>query len=147
MIQTVYTNYWINERAQVRKEHGSYFSEDEAVAGIEAWWEIHKDNYKDVQKIRTNTGALEIHYGDPNYYYRVESRQTDRPIPKAKVKERSPGEIDSIRRQYGVDDEAYLFEELAQPYQDRLQTAFHDGEKLKEYTFDKKGRPIKKYNL
>ena len=41
MAKTVYTNYWINERDNVRKEHGSYETEKEAIEAILTWWEIH----------------------------------------------------------------------------------------------------------
>lgn len=145
MAHDVFTNFWINERAGVRKEHGSYATEEEAVAGIEAWWELHKDNYTDIKHTRTNRGALEITYGDDNYYYRIEKRTTDEPLLNKKPKKRSAGEVEKLRQTHQIDDEAYLFEELAEPYQDRLMTAFHDGAKLLTYTFDKKGRPIKKF--
>ena len=46
MTQTVYTNYWQNRIGNIRKEHGSYKSEEEAIAGIKAWWELHKENHK-----------------------------------------------------------------------------------------------------
>lgn len=36
MSQTVYTVYWENKRDDVRKEHGTFASEEEALAGIKA---------------------------------------------------------------------------------------------------------------
>ena len=57
MTQTVYTNYWVNRRDKLKKEHGSYPTEEQAIKGIETWWEIHKEKYKDVKHVRTNTAA------------------------------------------------------------------------------------------
>ena len=64
----VYTNYWINRRNNVVKEHGSYASE--------------------------------------------------------------------------LDDEYFLFEELAEPYRDRLVEAMGDGRKVQDYIYDQHGRMI-----
>ncbi|MBG9987983.1 hypothetical protein HZY88_03205 [Aerococcaceae bacterium DSM 111176] len=144
MTKTVYTNYWLNKYTDQKKEHGSYNSEEEAIAGIEAWWELHKDNYQDVQHVRTNTGALEISYGEEQYVYRIEKREIDGNIPAARPKKRPAGEIQRIRSQHNIDQELYLYEELAEPYQDRLITAMHDGAKLLTYIYDVKGRPVKK---
>ena len=74
MPKTVYTNYGVNERENVKKQHGSFKTEEEGIAAIQAWWEIHKQAPKDVSYVRTNRGALEVLYGDPNYYYRIEER-------------------------------------------------------------------------
>ncbi|MBG9981940.1 hypothetical protein HZY86_02295 [Aerococcaceae bacterium DSM 111020] len=145
MTKKVYTNYWVNKYNDSKKEHGSYNSEEEAIVGIEAWWELHKDNYQNVEHHRTNTGALEITYGEDNYYYRIESREISGDIPDARPKKRPAGEIERIRAQHNIDDELFLFEELAEPYQDRLIIAMHDGQKLLQYIFDEKGRPVKKY--
>ena len=35
MQKTVYTNYWVNERANVKKQHGSFETEDEANTAFE----------------------------------------------------------------------------------------------------------------
>ncbi|GEK91413.1 hypothetical protein [Alkalibacterium kapii] len=144
MEQTVYTNYWQNRLTGVKKEHGSYKSEEEAVNGIKAWWELHKEDYPDAEYNRTNTGALEIIYNDDHYFYRVEKRKTDKPLPKSNVKLRNKNEVRSIREKYDLHEEAYLYEELAEPYRDRLMLAMNDGQKLLQYTFDSEGRPIRK---
>lgn len=144
MDKTVYTNYWVNKRAKMRKEHGSYETEEEAVQGIKAWWELHQDNYQEVEYTRTNTGALEITYGDDNYYYRIEKREIAGTLPRRKVKMRTKGEIHSQRLTYSLDDESFFYEELAEPYRDRLSIAMADGQKLREYIYDFKGRPIRK---
>ena len=112
MTQEVYTNYWVNLRTNVRKEHGSYLSEKEAINGIETWWRIHRKKYKDVEKKRTNSGALEIHYGDENYFYRIEKRQVGTPLPSTTYKLKSSGEIKSTRLQNNLHDEMFLFDEL-----------------------------------
>ncbi|MER2064428.1 MAG: hypothetical protein ABS873_07220, partial [Alkalibacterium sp.] len=73
-------------------------------------------------------------------------RKTDRPLPKSKAKLRNKNEVVSIRQKHDLHDEAFLFEELAEPYRDRLMIAMNDSEKLMQYTFDSEGRPIKKLN-
>lgn len=138
----VYTNYWINRRNNVVKEHGSYASEEAAKQGIFAWWELQKDKYQDVEERRTNSGALEITYGDDNYYYRIVKRDVDFELPSLKVKLRSSGEVDKLRKQLSLDDEYYLFEELAEPYRDRLVEAMGDGRKVQDYIYDQHGRMI-----
>lgn len=142
MQKTVYTNYWVNERANVKKQHGSFETEDEAVAAIQAWWEIHKENHKDVSYIRTNRGALEVLYGDPNYYYRIEERITDEPLPKRKYKLRTAGEIEALRQKHQLDDATLVFDELPEPYRDRIIVAMGDSMQAREYTFTKDGKPI-----
>ncbi|MDN6397618.1 MAG: hypothetical protein L0J75_01115 [Alkalibacterium sp.] len=144
MEQTVYTNYWQNRLTGVKKEHGSYKNEDEAINGIKAWWELHKEDYPGAEYKRTNSGALEIIYNDDNYFYRVEKRRLEKPLPKSKAKLRNKNEVKSIREKHGLHEEAFLFEELAEPYRDRLMLAMNDGQKLMRYTFDSDGCPIKK---
>ncbi|MGX7108444.1 hypothetical protein [Facklamia miroungae] len=143
MGQKIYTNYWINRRDNVVKEHGSYASEEEALKGIKAWWELQKDNYKEVEERRTNSGALEITYGDNNYYYRIIQRESDETLPSLKVKLRSKGEIESLRKKHLLEDEQLLFDELAEPYRDRLVQAMGDGKKVQEYIYDEQGRMIR----
>lgn len=144
MSQTVYTNYWINKRDNVRKEHGSYKTEEEALKGIETWWELHKEHYKDVQHVRTNSGALEILYDDDNYVYRIEEREIEGELPSRSYQKLSPGEIEAKRKQLGLDDETYLFDELAEPYRDRLLVTMADGQKVKEWVYNVKGQPVVK---
>lgn len=143
--QIVYTNYWVNRRANLKKEHGSYLSEEEALQGIKIWWEIHKEKPQDVQETRTNTGALEITYGDDNYFYRIEKRSISTKLPSRKYKLRTKGEIESLRFKHSLNDESYFYEELAEPYRDRLMVVMADAQKLREYIYDIKGRPIRKY--
>ena len=142
MQKTVYTNYWVNERANVKKQHGSFETEDEAVAAIQAWWDIHKENHKDVSYIRTNRGALEVLYGDPNYYYRIEERTIDKPLPKRNYKLRTAGEIEALRQKHQLDDTTLVFDELPEPYRDRIIVAMGDSMQAREYTFTKDGKPI-----
>ncbi|MFO8069319.1 MAG: hypothetical protein R6U02_04945 [Alkalibacterium sp.] len=146
MEQTVYTNYWQNRLTGVKKEHGSYASEEEAINGIKAWWELHNEDYPHAEYKRTNSGALEIIYNDDKYVYRIEKRKTEDPLPKAKAKSRNKNEVASIREKYGLHDEALLYEELAEPYRDRLMLAMNDSKKLQQYVFDSEGRPIRKFN-
>ncbi|MCR8968854.1 hypothetical protein [Facklamia sp. 7083-14-GEN3] len=143
MGRKVYTNYWLNRRDNVVKEHGSYATEEEALRGIKAWWELQKDNYKDVKERRTNSGALEITYGDSNYYYRIVEREFDEELPSLKVKLRSQGEVESLRKKFFLEDEQALFDELAEPYRDRLVEAMGDGKKVQDYIYDQQGRMIR----
>lgn len=142
MTQTVYTNYWINDRDQIKKEHGSYLTEQEAIKGIETWWDIHKNHYKDVTHRRTNSGALEITYGDPNYYYRIQSRQIDHPLPSTRYKLKSDGEIKSLRLSHNLSPEMLLFDQLAEPYRDRLIVTMADAKKVRDFVYTENGQPI-----
>lgn len=142
MTRTVYTNYWVNERADVRKQHGSFETEREAVHAIIAWWEIHKESYKDVSYVRTNTDALEILYGDSNYYYRVEKRETSDPLPTTSYKVKSKGEIEALRNRHQLDQDTLIFDELPEPYRDRIMVAMGDTQLVREYTYTMDGKPI-----
>ncbi|MGX7092473.1 hypothetical protein [Hutsoniella sourekii] len=144
MTQTVYTNYWINRRDNVRKEHGSYPTEEEAIQGIETWWEIHKEHYKDVEHNRTNTGALEILYDDDNYFYRIEKRQIEGELPSRHYKKLTAGEIDTKRKQLNLDEDTYLFDELAEPYRDRLIVTMANAQKVRDWVYTQKGQPVVK---
>lgn len=144
MTRTVYTNYWVNERVDVRKKHGSYNSEKEAVHAVFAWWEIHNEVYNDIEYNRTNTGALEIIYGDPNYYYRVEEEKVSSPLPKTSYKVKSQGEIDALRQKHQLNSETFVFDELPEPYRDRLIVAMADIVEARKYTYTENGRPIVK---
>lgn len=144
MEQTVYTNYWQNRLSNVKKEHGSYKNEEEAINGIKAWWELHKEDYPHAEYKRTNSGALEIIYQDDDHFYRIEKRTIDKPLPSQKYKLRKKGEIEALRSRHNLHEEAYLFEELAEPYQDRLIQAMADCDKLRNYVYDNEGRPIRK---
>lgn len=144
MAQEVYTNYWVNRWTKVRKEHGSYPSEEEAVKAIMTWWDIHKEHHKHVEQRRTNKGALEIAYGDDHYVYRIEKRTMDMPLPSTTYRLKSDGEIRQQRLMYQLNDETYLFDELAEPYRDRLIVAMADSAKVREYCYTKNGQPIVK---
>lgn len=142
MSHTVYTVYWENRLAEKRKEHGSYPSEEAARSAIETWWEIHKEKYHDVEEHRTNSGALEISYGDPNYVYRIEARQSEHPLPKSNYKLMPAGQVDSLRQQLHLDEDQLLFDQLAEPYRDRLIKVMVTGEKAREYIYNSHGEPI-----
>lgn len=142
MPKKVYTNYWVNERADVRKQHGSFETEEEAVNSIIAWWELHKESYKDVSYERTNTGALEVLYGDPNYYYRIEEREIEGPLPNRSYKLKSAGEVDALRKKHMLDDDTFIFDELPEPYRDRIIVAMGDSAVAREFSYTKEGMPI-----
>lgn len=142
MTKTVYTNYWVNERDDVKKRHGTFASEDEAIDAILAWWELHNEQYHDVTYNRTNTGALEIIYGNPNYYYRIESRKTDEPLPTTSYRLKSKGEIEALRKKHMLDDYTFVFDELAEPHRDRIIVAMGDSAIARSYTYTKEGKPI-----
>ena len=144
MSQTVYTNYWLNRRNDTRKEHGSYLTEEDALEAVKTWWEIQKDNYENVETYRTNTGALEINYGDDIYLYRIEKRQTDEPLPSPSYRLKTQSEIDAERKKYMLDDETLLFDELAEPYRDRLIIAMADSQKVREWLYEESGKPTVK---
>lgn len=144
MTQTVYTNYWVNRREDFRKEHGSYLSEEEALKGIETWWELQKDKYTNVTKTRTNSGALEINYGDENYFYRIEKREIPDKLPTRSYKLKTKGEIESTRSKLNLSDEQFLFDELAEPYRDRLIIAMSNSKTPREFLYSEKGTPIVK---
>lgn len=142
MTRTVYTNYWVNERADVKKKHGSFDTEKEAVAAIYAWWDIHNENRPNIEYVRTNTEALEIIYGDANYYYRIEKRTTTSPAPKTSYRVKTQGEIEALRQKHQLDEQTFLFDELPEPYRDRLMTAMGNILVAREYSYTKKGQPI-----
>lgn len=142
MGQVVYTNYWINKRAGIKKEHGSYLTEEDAIKGIETWWDIHKAKYKEIIHKRTNSGALEILYGDDRYFYRIEKREIDGKLPSTTYKLKSSGEIHALRLQHHLRDEMFLFDELSEPYRDRLIVTMADVPKIREYVYTKRGEPI-----
>lgn len=137
-----YTNYWENRRDGVRKQHGSYATEKEAFEGIQSWWDLHQEKYTNIKKRRTNSGALEITYGDDNYYYRIEKDNIEK-LPSKKVKLRSAGEIAAKRKMENLDEEFFLFDELAEPYRDQLVIAMGDGHRVQEFIYDEKGRPVR----
>lgn len=144
MTNTVYTNYWVNERANVKKEHGSYNTEQEAINAIVAWWEIHDESYSNVSQERTNTGALEIIYDDPNYFYRIEERVISKPLPSKTYKLKSKGEIEALRKKHLLDQDTYVFDELAEPYRDRIMVAMANIQTARQYTYTEDGKPIVK---
>lgn len=144
MGKTVYTNYWVNENTGVRKEHGTYVSEEEALEGIRSWWDLHGEFYPNPDIYRTNTGALEIKYDGDWIFYRVESRQTDDPIARTDYKLKANNEIEALRKKHGLDEDEYLFDELAEPYRDRLISAYNDLEKVRSQSYENNGQPIVK---
>ena len=146
MAKTVYTNYWINERDNVRKEHGSYETEKEAIEAILTWWEIHNQKNRDVSYERTNRGALEILYGDANYYYRIERREINGSLPSREYKVKSKGEIEALRAKHQLDETAFIFDELPEPYRGRLIQAIGDSSKCREYSYTEDGQPIVELN-
>ncbi len=142
MPNEVYTNYWVNQRDDVKKEHGSYKTEEEAIDAIKAWWEIHHETHREVSYERTNTGALEILYGDPNYYYRIEKNKRDTALPSTSYKVKSKGEIDALRNKFLLDKATFVFDELSEPYRDRLVKAFGDIKVCRAYSYTEDGQPI-----
>ena len=143
MMQTVYTTYWENKLGNVRKEHGTYKSEEDAIKGIKAWWELHKEEYPNVEYNRTNTGALEIVYDDEKYVYRIEEKTIEGTLPSKSYKLKKPGEVEALRSRYNLYEEACVFDELAEPFRDRLILAMGDSIKVRKYIYDLEGRPIK----
>lgn len=144
MVNEVYTNYWVNQRDNVKKEHGSYRTEEEAIEAILTWWEIHNKKPRDILYERTNRGALEILYGDSNYYYRIEKRKVSEPLPSTSYKVKSKGEIEALRNKYRLDETAFTFDELPEPHRDRLVKAFGDSSKCRDYSYTAEGQPIVK---
>lgn len=144
MTQTVYTNYWIDKKNDIRKEHASFKTEEEAVNAIERWWEIKGENYEDVKQYRTNTGALEIDYGFEHYFYRIEEREIDGQLPSTSYQLKKPQEIEAKRSQLMLDEDYYLFDELPEPYRDRLIETMADAQKVREWSYTDKGVPILK---
>lgn len=142
MTKTVYTNYWVNERAEVRRRHGSYKTEQEAVNAVKAWWEIHQEDYSNVSYVRTNRGALEILYDGPNYYYRIEKEEISGNLPSISYKVKTAGEIEALRSKYQLDEETALFDELAEPYRDRIILAMGASKTAREYSYTEKGIPV-----
>ncbi|MDO4669875.1 MAG: hypothetical protein Q4A67_00200 [Aerococcus sp.] len=145
MTQIVYTVYWENKRDEVRKKHGSFKSEEAAMEGIKSWWELQKEHYKDPHFERTNTGALEVEYlqDDDNYVYRIEKEEIEGHLPSTSYKLLTEGEITATRQKYALEEEQYLFDELAEPYRDRLIVAMNDAKKAKSYVYDQRGRMIR----
>lgn len=139
----VYTNYWENRRDDVRKAHGSYMSEEEAIEGIKAWWEINNNNFSNPVIERTNSGALEISYvDDVNYHYRVETREIEGKLPKKTYMLKNKGQIKSERSLKGFEENELLFDELPEPYRDRLIVAMTDPIVARNYKYDSNGKPI-----
>ncbi len=143
MTQTVYTNYWISRIGDVRKQHGSYKSEEEAIEGIKAWWELHKEKYPNVEHKRTNSGALEIIYRNEHSFYRIEKRVIEGKLPTKSYSLKRSGEIEALRSRLLLDKELCVFDELAEPFRDRLITAMGDSKKVRSYIYDREGRPVK----
>lgn len=143
MEKTVYTTYWQSRIGNVRKEHGTYATEEEALQGIKAWWELHNEDYPDAAYNRTNTGALEIVYDDEDAVYRVEKRTISNALPSKSYHLKKPGEIEALRKKYNLDEELCVFDELAEPFRDRLILAMADSKKVRNYIYDRKGRPVK----
>lgn len=143
-MQTVYTNYWVSRIGDVRKEHGSYKSEEEAIEGIKAWWDLHGEKHSDVEYKRTNTGALELIYEDELSFYRIEKREIEGKLPTRSYQLKKPGEIEALRFKYILDEEFCVFDELAEPFRDRLIVAMADSKKARDFIYDREGRPIRK---
>lgn len=144
MSRKVYTTYWESKLGNVRKEHGTYKSEEEAIDGINAWWELHNEKYPEAEFKRTNTGALEIVYDHENYAYRIEERTTGTSLPNLSYNLKSSGETEAFRKMNNLDEELCVFDELAEPYRDRLILAMADIKKARNYIYDREGRPVRK---
>lgn len=142
MNREVYTVYWVNQRNETRKEHASYMTEEEALNSIKTWWRIHKEEHNNVQEVRTNTGALEILYGDPHYVYRIEKHVTDKPLPSRSYKLRPQGQIETQRQLLQLTEDERLFDELLEPYRDRIIEVFADSHKAMEYCYTLDGKPV-----
>ncbi|MDE1549191.1 hypothetical protein [Jeotgalibaca caeni] len=147
MTETVYTNYWVSRIGNVRKEHGSYRSEEEAIEGIKAWWELHKEHYPDAEYKRTNSGALEVVYQDEHSYYRIEKREIEGKLPTKSYKLKRRGETDALRLKYNLNEESCVFDELAEPFRDRLIVAMADSKKARSFIYDREGRPIREIEV
>lgn len=140
----MYTNYWVSKLHKIKKEHGSYKSEEEAIEGIHAWWELQVEEFPDATYTRTNTGALEIVYNGDEYAYRIEKREINSSLPSRSYKLKKYGEVEALRLNHQLHEEAFVFDELAEPFRDRLVLTMADSKKVREYIYDKEGRPIKK---
>lgn len=142
MANTYYTIYWINKRDDVRKQHGTHLSEEEAKEAIIAWWEINNKSY-DYEMYNTNTGAIEIKYVDDYSFYRIEKVTSDEKLPSKTYKLKTPGENLAKRQQLNLDEDHYLFDELAEPHRDRLIQAMADPVKARSFIYDKDGKLIR----
>ncbi len=144
MTQTVYTNYWIDKRNDVKKEHASFKTEEEAIEAIRAWWEIKGERYDNVKMYRTNTGALEIDYGFDYYYYRIEKRDIEGELPSTSYQLMTPAEIKSKRSILALDEDYRLFDELPEPRRDRLIATMGDAQKVRQWFYTEYGQPVLK---
>lgn len=142
MSNTYYTIYWINKRNDVRKEHGTHVTEEAAKEAILAWWEINNESY-DYEIYRTNTDVLEVKYIDDFSFYRIEPVQSDKKLPSKSYKLLTKGEIDAKRQNLNLDSNQYLFDELAEPYRDRLIAAMADPVKARSNVYTEEGKLIK----
>lgn len=139
----VYTVYWEDKLSEVRKEHGTFETEEEARQGIQAWWDLQHDHYKPTEEI-TNTGALEITYtDDPNYVYRIEKREVDHFKAHTSYQLKSKEELSALHKKLLIDDEYYFFDELAEPYRDRLIQAINDIDQARKFIYSEKGELIR----
>lgn len=141
----IYTVYWENKRDGIRKKHGSFLSEVDAKRAIETWWDIENKNYRNVQEIRTNTGALEFVYleSDPNYVYRIEKELREEPLADTHYRLMNKNEIQALHKKYNLSENEFLFDELAEPYRDRLIFAIADIKKARSYCYEEHGRVIR----
>ena len=142
MEQVVYTTYWVNQWNETRKEHGSYLTEEEALNAIKTWWRIHKEHHREVEEIRTNTGALEVRYGDGHYIYRIEKRTIKGNLPSRTYQLKTAGQIQAERAMLQLNSEELLFDELAEPYRDRLIEVMADVQKVRAFCYTSDGRPV-----
>ena len=63
-------------------------------------------------------------------------------LPSLKYKLKTDGEINSLRKQNNLRDDLYLFDELAEPYRDRLIVTMADAQKVRDFVYTEKGAPI-----
>lgn len=142
MTNTYYTTYWVNKRDDVRKQHATHATEEEAKEAILAWWDINNESY-DYEIYRTNTGALEIKYIDEYSFYRIEETESDEKLPSKSYKLKTSGENQAKRQSLNLDEDQFTFDELAEPHRDRLIKAMGDPVKARNHIYDKDGKVIR----
>ena len=68
-------------------------------------------------------------------------------LPKSTYKKKTAGEIDALRDKHNLDDESFVFDELSEPFRDRIISATPDIQKARNYIYDNKGRPYKELEI
>lgn len=75
--------------------------------------------------------------------YRIEKRTISEKLPSRSYRLKKAGEIQSLRSKYMIDEEFYLFDELAEPFRDRLVLAMADVQRARSFLYDSEGRLIR----